>query len=121
MKFQEGNIINKLAQIEEHWHPHIVADLNGQQVKLAKLKGEFVWHEHENEDEMFLILKGTLHIAFEAETKTYGPMDYVVIPKGMRHKPYCEEEVHVLLFEPRETVNTGKTESDLRKESLPRI
>lgn len=121
MELQSGNIKEKLALIKDHWHPHIIGSLNEQEVKLAKLKGEFVWHKHDNEDEMFLILSGHLFIAFEKEIKEYHELDYVIIPKGVMHKPYCESEVAVMLFEPKTTLNTGDQEGSLTKNKLPRI
>lgn len=97
----------KLALFSDHWSPRIVAELNGQHVKLAKLKGEFVWHDHKNEDELFLVVKGTLRIEFREKVVTLGPGEMVVVPRGVEHKPVAEKEVEVLLFEPASTVNTG--------------
>lgn len=101
------NLRDKLGRFHDHWSPRIVAELNGQQVKLAKLKGEFVWHDHKNEDELFLVVKGSLRIEFRDRAVTLGPGEMVVVPRGVEHKPVAEAEVEVLLFEPATTVNTG--------------
>lgn len=103
------NLGEKLASFEARWDPKIVGELNGQHVKLAKLEGEFVWHAHENEDELFLVLKGTLAMELRDRTLEVGEGELVVIPRGVEHRPCAAEEVHVLLFEPAGTVNTGTT------------
>ncbi|TND02875.1 MAG: cupin 2 conserved barrel domain-containing protein [Bacteroidetes bacterium] len=104
----------KLALFSEHWSPKIVAELNGQQVKLAKLQGDFVWHHHETEDELFYVLKGTLFMDFRDKTITLQPGEMIVVPRGVEHKPRADEEVHLLLFEPASTVNTGALEENER-------
>lgn len=114
----QGNIQKQFEKINTFWDPHILLELNGQHVKLAKLKGEFDWHHHEEEDELFLVLKGELFIDFEDKTERYTASDYVLIPRGIKHRPHCEREVHVILFEPAGTINTGNVESDLTKPSL---
>jgi mannose-6-phosphate isomerase-like protein (cupin superfamily) len=101
------NLREKLATFTEHWSPRIVAELNGQHVKLAKLKGEFVWHHHEAEDELFLVLRGSLAMHFKDHVVTLGEGECIVVPRGVEHKPVAYEEAHVLLFEPKETLNTG--------------
>jgi len=115
------NLEEKLSQIQEHWTPHIIAELNGQQVKLAKLKGEFVWHKHDNEDELFYVIKGQLQILFEDKTVHLGPGEMLVVPKGVSHKPVAEEEVEILLFEPASTLNTGDAKSSLTQRELKKI
>jgi len=105
-------ISEKFKKFSEHWTPKKIGELNGQQVLLAKLKGEFIWHTHDNEDELFLIQKGSLKIEFENKTVTLNEGDMYIIPKGVSHKPIAEEEVHVLLFEPMSTKHTGSTVSD---------
>jgi mannose-6-phosphate isomerase-like protein (cupin superfamily) len=102
-----------LASITEHWTPVIISELNGHHVKLAKLHGEFVWHKHDNTDELFYILYGTLLLHLRGETITLGPGDCYVVPQGVEHKPECTAEVHVLLFERAGTVNTGNVQSHL--------
>lgn len=95
------------ASIDEHWRPQRVARLNGQEVKLAKVKGEFVWHHHEHEDELFLVHKGTLRIELRDGELVLGPGQMAVIPRGVEHRPVAEEEVELLLFEPAGVRNTG--------------
>ncbi len=102
----------KFKLFSEHWHPRIVAELNNSYVKLAKLKGEFVWHRHEKEDELFLVIAGTLVIKLKDRDLRLGPGQLVVIPKGVEHMPIAAEEVEVLLLEPKTTVNTGDAPSD---------
>lgn len=97
----------KLSRIADHWHPRIVADLNGQQVKLAKVQGEFVWHRHEDADEFFLVLKGHLTIRLRDGAVHLETGDAFVVPRGVEHQPSAETETHILLFEPAGTVNTG--------------
>jgi mannose-6-phosphate isomerase-like protein (cupin superfamily) len=112
------NLSEKFQLFSEYWAPKIVGELNGQQVKLAKFKGEFVWHKHDNEDEMFFIADGTLKIEFRDKTVTLGKGEFLIIPKGIEHKPVAENEVLVMLFEPETTLNTGDTENDLTKHQL---
>ena len=115
------NVTEKLSLFEDYWNPKIVGELNGQHVKLAKLKGEFVWHKHDQEDEMFYVLEGHLKIEFRDKTVELTKNEFIVIPKGIEHKPVANEEVSVMLFEPASTLNTGDTESDFTKEKLERI
>ncbi len=118
---EKVNITEKLSLFEDHWNPRIVAELNGQQVKLAKLKGEFVWHKHEHEDELFYVLKGKLKIAFRDKTVEIGENEFIVVPRGVEHKPIATKEVSVMLFEPASTLNTGDEINDFTKEHLDRI
>lgn len=106
------NLAAKLAQFDSHWEPKIVAALNGQEVKLAKLQGAFVWHHHEHEDELFLVLHGTLTMEFRDRTETLGAGEMIVVPRGVEHRPVADEEVHILLFEPAGTRNTGNLENE---------
>ena len=108
------------ATIATHWDPHIVADLNGQQVKCAKLQGEFVWHRHDAEDEMFLVHRGTLHLRLRDRTVSLGPGQFFVVPRGVEHQPCAPEEVEVVMFEPATTLNTGNVRNELTKETLKR-
>ena len=101
------NIAEKLALIHEHWRPRVVGELNGQEVKLVKFRGEFVWHHHEHEDELFLVHTGTLRIEFRDRTVTLGPGEMLVVPRGVEHRPVADEEVSMLLFEPAGVRNTG--------------
>jgi mannose-6-phosphate isomerase-like protein (cupin superfamily) len=115
------NLETKLKSFSDHWSPKLVGELNGQMVKLAKLKGEFVWHHHEEEDELFYVISGTLFIELEEDTLELNPGEFVVIPKGVKHKPFAPEEVSVMLFEPASTLNTGNTQNELTKPKLDRI
>jgi mannose-6-phosphate isomerase-like protein (cupin superfamily) len=115
------NIAQKLTQINEHWSPNIIGELNGQHVKLAKLKGEFVWHHHQNEDELFMVIEGNLKIEFRDKTVELAHGEICIIPKGVEHKPIAEQEVSVLLFEPATTLNTGNTENHFTKRDLKKI
>lgn len=115
------NINDKLNSFTEHWSPKIVGELNGQHVKLVKLKGEFVWHKHDNEDELFYVIKGSLKIALREEIIELNENEFYIIPKGVEHKPIADEEVSVMLFEPANTVNTGDNPGDLTKENLDTI
>lgn len=101
------NLAAAFQQFSEHWSPKIVGECNGQFVKVAKLKGTFVWHAHENEDELFLVTRGTLRILLEGRELTLRPGEFTIIPKGVRHCPIAEEEVEVVLIEPTSTNSTG--------------
>src|SRR5881392_3469178 len=107
------NINDKLSLFSDYWNPRIVAELNGQHVKLVKLKGEFVWHKHDDEDEMFYVLKGILKMEFRDKTIEIGEQEFLVVPKGVEHRPVAEEEVSVMLFEPASTLNTGNVTNEL--------
>jgi len=112
----------KLAGFADTWSPRIVAELNGQQVKLAKLDGEFVWHRHEAEDELFLVLAGTLRMRFRDGERVLGPGQMIVVPRGVEHLPVAEDgECHVLLFEPASTLNTGDVRNERTVDTLQRI
>lgn len=113
------NLADKLACFEERWHPHVVAELNGQQVKLAKLEGEFLWHSHAAEDELFFVLSGTLRIELREGDVTLGPGEMCVVPRGVEHRPVAESLVTLMLFEPISTRHTGEVESE-RTVSEPR-
>jgi mannose-6-phosphate isomerase-like protein (cupin superfamily) len=115
MSIKKVNINDKFSQFSDHWHPRIVGELNGQQVKLAKLKGEFIWHSHEQEDEMFLVMKGSFKMELRDKVLDIQQGEFIIIPKGMEHRPVAEEEVHIMLFEPASTLHTGNTESALTR------
>ncbi|HYE95740.1 MAG TPA: cupin domain-containing protein [Rubricoccaceae bacterium] len=104
---EKVNLAERFAQITEHWRPKVVGALNGQEVKLAKLQGEFVWHRHLEEDELFLVVRGQLRIEFRDGVVDLGPGEFVIVPRGVEHRPVAEEEVELLLFEPAATRNTG--------------
>jgi len=115
------NINQKLSLFTDYFSPKIVGELNGQFVKLVKLKGEFVWHKHDKEDELFLVLKGTLTMAFRDRTEVIHENEFIIVPRGIEHKPVALEEVAILLFEPASTLNTGDAMSDLTKQDLDRL
>lgn len=106
------NINQKFILLKEYWRPRIVGELNDSYVKLAKLKGEFVWHQHENEDEMFLVLWGKLQIKLRDGDIWLNEGEMVIIPRGVEHCPVAAEEVHVLLLEPKSTLNTGNVQNE---------
>lgn len=112
------NIESKFNQVNEYWHPYVIGELNGQAVKIAKLKGEFIWHDHKDEDELFLIVKGNLIIEFRDSSCELSKGEICIIPKGTEHKPIAEEEVWVMLFEPLSTKHTGETKSERTVETL---
>jgi len=120
-KIKVVNLKEKFSSFNEYWTPKIVGELNGQHVKLAKVKGEFVMHNHENEDELFYVNKGILNIELEGETLEIKAGEFVVIPKGVNHKPFAKEEVEILLFEPISTLNTGDKTNDLTVSKLDKI
>ena len=115
------NVKDKLDIINDFWSPKIIGELNGQQVKLAKVKGEFVWHDHANEDELFYVLKGTLNIEFRDKTVTLNEGEMLVVPKGVEHKPFAEEEAWVMLFEPKSTKHTGDVQHELTVDDCEEI
>lgn len=112
------NLSDKFALFSDCWHPRVVGELNGQLVKLAKLEGEFVWHQHEDEDELFLVVKGNLTIKLRDRDVHLEEGEFFIVPRGVEHLPVAVEEVHVLLFEPASTVNTGNVQSDRTVEDL---
>ena len=114
MKLKKVNLLEKLLLIEDHWHPRIVGELNGQHVKLVKQKGEFVWHHHEHEDELFLVLKGVLKMELRDQVIEIHPGEFFIVPRHVEHRPVAESEVEVLLFEPASTINTGELEKNER-------
>lgn len=113
---QTINIQEKFNLFTDHWSPKIIGELNGQHVKVAKVKGEFVWHDHANEDELFLIIKGTLKIEFRDKTVELKEGEMLIVPKGVEHKPIAEEEVWLLLFEPAATKHTGDVKHEMTVE-----
>ena len=115
------NLDQKLSLFSDHWNPRIVGELNGQHVKLAKLKGEFVWHHHDHEDELFYVVKGKLRIEFRDKIVEIEPGEMIVVPKGVEHKPVADEEVHVMLFEPASTLNTGNVENERTLKELEKL
>jgi mannose-6-phosphate isomerase-like protein (cupin superfamily) len=115
------SLIEKLSSFQECWSPKIVGELNDSFVKLVKLKGEFVWHHHEAEDELFLVLKGSLLIKLRDRDIRVEQGEFVIIPSGVEHLPIAEEEVHVMLLEPKSTLNTGNVANERTVAELDRI
>ena len=135
------NLAHKFSQIHEYWKPYIAGELNGQLVKLDKLKGEFVWHHHENEDEMFLVVKGRFRIEFRdnpghnqnmadksvrtsnqaTRTVQLEEGEFIIVPRGVEHKPVADEECWILLFEPASTLNTGNVVHELTLRELEKV
>jgi len=119
------NLSQKLDLFSEHWKPHIVGELNGQYVKLVKFKGPFTWHHHDNEDELFLVVKGRFRMDFtedDSEQNVWLEVgEMIIVPQGVEHRPFAEEEAEVLLFEPSSTLNTGNVRNELTKDELERI
>ena len=115
------NIAEKFNLFTETWTPKIIGELNGQQVKLARLKGEFVWHSHADEDEMFFIIQGTLIIQFRDKTVTLNSGEMIIIPRGIEHNPIAVEEVLLMLFEPAQTKHTGDVVHELTQTTLEKI
>lgn len=115
------NLKEKFALFEEHWTPKLIGELNGQHVKLAKLKGDFIWHSHADEDELFYIVKGSLKMEFRDKTVELSEGEMLIVPRGVEHRPIAEEEVHVLLFEPASIKHTGAVKHHLTKDTLEKI
>ena len=115
------NLAAKLAQFSEHWSPRVVGELNGQQVKLAKASGEFVWHHHRDEDELFLVLRGHLAIHLRDRVVELEEGEFFIVPRGVEHKPVAAAEAHVLLLEPADTLNTGNVRNERTVESPQRL
>jgi mannose-6-phosphate isomerase-like protein (cupin superfamily) len=116
------NLAQKLATFDDHWNPRIVAELNGQHVKLTKFQGPFVWHHHEHEDELFMVVKGRFRMELRDRSIELEEGEILVVPRGVEHRPVADEEVHILLFEPASTINTGNAEEDARtRRELQRI
>ncbi|MCX7124289.1 MAG: cupin domain-containing protein [Gammaproteobacteria bacterium] len=115
------NVKDKLALFQEHWAPRIVGDLNDSYIKLAKFKGEFTWHKHDNEDELFLVIKGKLLIKLRDQDISLDEGEFLIVPKGVEHMPIAENEVHVILIEPKMTLNTGNVSNELTKAKLERL
>lgn len=112
-KMEKVNLKKKLAIIDEHWRPKVVGELNGQEVKVVKFLGEFPWHQHENEDEMFMGLRGKFRLEFRDKSVEVNEGEFVIVPRGVEHRPVANEEVHVLLFEPANLKNTGNIDDEI--------
>jgi mannose-6-phosphate isomerase-like protein (cupin superfamily) len=118
---EKVNIAEKFAKISEYWKPHIAGELNGQMVKLVKTKGEFVFHHHDNEDEMFLVAKGRFRMEFLGRQEWIEEGEFIVVPRGVEHRPVADEECWVVLFEPASTLNTGNVVNERTLAELERV
>ena len=118
---QKVNISEKLSLFSDYLNPRIIGELNDHQVKAVKLKGEFVWHKHEHEDEMFLVIKGSLNMELRDQTITINEGEFLIVPKNVEHKPIANEEVHILLIEPATTLNTGNVQNELTRDVLEKL
>ncbi|MBK9730906.1 MAG: cupin domain-containing protein [Chitinophagaceae bacterium] len=122
------DLSGKLSLFNDHWNPRIIDELNENYIKLVKLQGDFIWHSHDHEDELFVVLKGKLLMDFRDETNESGIRtveinegEIIVVPKRMEHRPHSDDEVHIMLIEPKSVVNTGETENELTRKELDRI
>jgi mannose-6-phosphate isomerase-like protein (cupin superfamily) len=115
------NLKEKLSHVKEYWSPKIVGEVNDAYVKIVKFKNEFVWHHHEHEDEMFLVVQGRMRMQFRGREVIVSPGEFIVVPKGVEHKPVADEEVHVVLFEPKSTLNTGNVRNERTLVELERL
>ena len=120
-RMEKVNLVDKLAHFTDHWSPKIVGELNGQQVKLVKFRGPFVWHHHDHEDELFLVVKGRFRMEFRDRHVWLEEGEFLIVPRGVEHRPVAEEEAHVLLFEPASTLNTGNVRDERTVEQFERI
>lgn len=118
---EKVSLAAKLSQFSDHWHPRIVGELNGQHVKLVKFKGEFVWHHHEAEDELFLVVEGRFRMDFRDRQVWVEAGEFLIVPRGVEHRPVADDEVSVLLFEPATTINTGNVVNERTKATLEQI
>ena len=118
---EKVNLNQKLQLFQEHWKPKIVGELNGQMVKLVKFQGPFVWHHHEQEDEMFLVIKGRFRMEFRDRQVWLEEGEFLIVPRGVEHRPVAEEEAEVLLFEPSSVLNTGNVTNERTVQTLERI
>jgi len=118
---EKVNLEQKFALFSEHWSPKVVGELNGQSVKLVKFQGEFVWHKHDLEDELFFVVKGSFTMEYRDRTVVVNENEFLIVPRGVEHRPVATEEVSIMLFEPSTTLNTGDADSKLTKVVLERI
>lgn len=118
---EKVNVEEKLALFQDYWNPRVAGELNGQQVKLVKFKGEFVWHKHDHEDELFYVVKGQFKMEFRDKTIELRENEFLIVPKGVEHRPEAEAEVSIMLFEPGTTLNTGNIKNDLTRTRLDLI
>jgi mannose-6-phosphate isomerase-like protein (cupin superfamily) len=118
---QSVNLEEKFGRFQDFWNPRVIGELNDCHVKAVKIKGEFVWHHHDHEDEMFLVVKGTLRMCFRDRDVLVREGEFIIVPHGVEHMPVAEEEVHIILLEPKTTLNTGNVENERTVRELERI
>jgi len=118
---EKVNLVEKFARINDYWSPKVAGELNGQLVKLVKFQGEFVWHKHDHEDELFLVVKGNMRIRLRDRDIDLNESEFFIVPRGVEHQPVADREVHVLLLEPASTLNTGNVRNERTVEQLERI
>jgi mannose-6-phosphate isomerase-like protein (cupin superfamily) len=115
------NLQEKLSRVTEYWSPKIIGELNDSYVKIVKFQGEFLWHHHDNEDEMFLVIHGKLRMRFRDRDEIVNPGEFIIVPKGVEHMPVADQEVHVVLLEPKSTLNTGNVQNERTRAQLERF
>lgn len=115
---EKVNLAEKLSKFCDYFNPRIAGELNGQQVKLVKFKGEFIWHQHENEDELFYVVKGSFDMHLREKVITVNQGEFIILPRGVEHKPVAREEVEIMLFEPASTLNTGNVVDERTRSEL---
>ena len=118
---EKVNLAGKLSLFSDYYNPRIVGELNNQHVKLVKLKGEFIWHSHDKEDELFLVIRGKLKMELRDKTIEIDEGEFIIVPHGVEHRPVADEEVHILLFEPATTLNTGNIQNEMTRSSLEKL
>src|SRR5689334_21033485 len=118
---EKVNIAEKLSSFKDYFNPRVVGELNGQQVKLVKFQGEFIWHHHDHEDELFYVVRGSFDMHTREKIITVNAGEFLVMPRGVEHKPVAEKEVEIMLFEPTTTLNTGNVENDMTVKDLEKI
>lgn len=118
---QAVNIAEKFETFSDYWNPRIIGELNDSQVKAVKVRGEFVWHHHDNEDELFLVVKGRLRMRFRDREESVREGEFIIVPRGVEHLPVADEEVHIILLEPKSTLNTGNVTNERTVRELERI
>lgn len=118
---EKVNVSEKLSTFNDHFNPRIVGELNGQHVKLVKFRGEFIWHHHEHEDELFFVVKGSFDMQMRDKIVTVNAGEFLIMPRGIEHKPVAKEEVEIMLFEPATTLNTGNVENEMTVKHLEKI
>lgn len=118
---EKVNLTEKFSLFSDYFNPRIVGELNGQQVKLVKFKGAFTWHHHDNEDELFYVVKGSFDMQLQEKTITVNAGEFLIMPKGTAHRPFANQEVEIMLFEPAATLNTGNVENEMTKKELKHL